>query len=69
MGLCKNFQIGKMEKTSFKRKNYHLEEVLELVHLDLCEPIRIESYSGDNFFILFVDDYSRMMTVMWVDPV
>ena len=32
MGLCKNCQIGKMGKTSFKRKDYHSEEVLEIVH-------------------------------------
>ena len=55
-----------MGKTSFKSKNYHFEEVLELVHIDLCGPIGIESYNGDNFFILFVDDYSRMMTVMYL---
>lgn len=41
MALWKNCQIGKMGKTSFKRKNYHSEEVLELVHIDLCGPIRI----------------------------
>ena len=66
MGLCKNCQIGKMGKTSFKSKNYQFEEVLEIVHIDLCGPIGIESYSGDNFFILFVDDYSRMMTIMYL---
>lgn len=63
MGLCKNCQIGKMEKTSFKRKDYQSEEVLEIVHADLCRPI---SYSGEKFFILFVDDYSRMMTVLYL---
>ena len=66
MGLCKNCQIGKMVKTSFKSKDYHLEEVLELVHIELCGPIGIESYSGDKYFILFVDDYSRKMTVMYL---
>ena len=62
--MCKNCQIGKMGKTSFKRKDYHSKDVLELVHTDLCGPIAIESYSGDKFFILFVEDYSRMITVM-----
>ena len=64
MGICKNFQIGKMGNTSFKKKNCYSKEVLELVHTNLCGPIGIESYSGGKFFILFVDDYSRMMTVM-----
>ena len=66
MGLCKNCQIGNMGKTSFKRKNYHFEEVLEIIYIDLCGPIGIERYNEDNFFILFVDDYSRMMTVMYL---
>ena len=43
-----------------------LEDILEIVHIDLCGPIGIESYTGENFFILFVDDYSRMMTVMYL---
>ena len=55
-----------MGKTSFKRKNYHSEEVLELVHTDFCGPIGIVSCSGEIFFIPFVDDYSRMMTVIYL---
>ena len=55
-----------MEKKSLKSKNYHSEEVLELVHTNLCEPIGLESYNGDKYLILFVDDYSRMMTVMYL---
>ena len=33
---------------------------------DLCGPIGIESYSGEIFFILFIDEYSRMMTIMYL---
>ena len=36
------------------------------MHTHLCEPIGIESYSGEKFFILFVDDYSKMMIVMYL---
>ena len=66
VGLCKNYQIGKMGKTSFKRKKYQSKDVLEIVHTDLCGPIGVENYSGEKFFILFVDDYSRMMIVMYL---
>ena len=66
IGMCKNFQIGKMGKTSFKSKNYYFEEVLELVHSYLCGPIGIERYSGEKVLILFVDGNSRMMTVMYL---
>ena len=66
MGLCKNCQIGKMGKSSFKTKNCHSKKVLEFLHAYLCGPIGIESYSVDNFFILFVDDYSRIMIAMYL---
>ena len=66
MGLCKSCQIVKMGKISFNNKNYNFEEVLELVYTELCGSIGIESYNGDKFFILFVDDYSRMMTIMYL---
>ena len=59
-------QIGKMGKTSFKSKNYQSEDILEIVHTDLCGPIGVESYTGEFFIILFVDDYSRMMIVMYL---
>ena len=55
-----------MGKTSFKGKNYQSEDILEIVHIDLCGPIGIESYTREKFFILFVDDNSRMMTVMYL---
>ena len=66
VGLCKNCQIGKMGKTGFKSQNYQSKYVLEIVHTDLCGPIGIESYSGEKIFILFIDDYSRMMSVMYL---
>ncbi|MFA1657812.1 hypothetical protein ACDX31_27175, partial [Klebsiella quasipneumoniae] len=52
-------------KTSFKSKNYQSEDILEIVHTDLCGPIGVESYIGEKKN-LFVDDYSRMMIVMYL---
>ena len=58
--------VGKMNKSSFKSKTYTSKEVLELVHTDLCGLIEVQSYKGDKCIILIVDDYSRMMTVMFL---
>ena len=57
---------GKIGKTSFKSKNYQSEDILEIVHTDLSRPIGVEIYTGEKFFILFVDDYSRMMNFMYL---
>ena len=56
VGLCKNCQIGKMGKTSFKSKNYQSKYILEIVHTYLCGTIGVESYSREKLFILSIDD-------------
>ena len=55
-----------MTKSSFKSKTYTSKEVLELVHTDLCGSIKVQSYKGDKYIMLFVYDYARMMTVMFL---
>ena len=62
--MCKQCQLGKMTKSSFKRKTYTSNELLELVHIDMCGPIEVQSYKGDRYIMLFLDNYSRMMTIM-----
>lgn len=64
--LCKQFQLNKMTKSSFSRKIHTSNDVIELVHINLCGPMRVESYYGDRYFIIFDDDYSRMMTSMFI---
>ena len=64
--MCKHCQLGKMTKPSFKNKTHTSKEILEIVHIDLCGPIEVQSYKRDKYIMLFVDDYSRMMTVMFL---
>ena len=40
--------------------------ILEIFHTNLCGPIEVRSYKGDKYIMLFVDDYSRMMTVIFL---
>ena len=47
-------------------KGYTSKEILEIVHTNLCGPIEVKNYKGDKYIILFVDSYSRMMTVMFL---
>ena len=37
--MCKQYQLERMIKSSFKRKTYTSSDILELVHTDLCGPI------------------------------
>ena len=43
----------------FKAKGYRAKEVLELVHTDLCGPISTKARGGYEYFVTFINDYSR----------
>ena len=43
----------------FKAKGHRAKEVLDLVHTDLCRPIRTSARGGYEYFISFIDVYSR----------
>ena len=43
----------------FKAKGYKAKEVLDIVHTDLCEPMSTSARGGYEYFISFIDDYSR----------
>ena len=64
--MCNQCQLGKMTKSTFKSKAYTSNKLLELVHTNLCGPIEIQSYKGDRYIMLFVDDFSRMMTIIFL---
>ena len=40
--------------------------VLELVHSDVCGPMKAESLGGARYFITFIDDYSRICYVFFL---
>ncbi|XP_059073266.1 uncharacterized protein LOC131874064 [Cryptomeria japonica] len=58
--VCKECLKGKQTKVSFKSKEHSSSSPLQLVHTDLCGPTRTQSINGEKYFMLFVDDYTRM---------
>ena len=38
---------------------HRAKEVLDLVHTDLCGPISTNARGGYEYFVTFIDDYSR----------
>ena len=55
-----------MTKSSFKSETHTSKGILEIGHIDLCGSIEVKIYKGDKYIILLVDDYSRMMTIMFL---
>ena len=56
---CESCLEGKMTKRQFYAKGQRAKELLELVHTDVCGPINIQARGGYEYFVTFVDDYSR----------
>jgi transposase InsO family protein len=64
--LCKHCQQGKQTKTMFKSKEYSTTKPLEIVHTDLVGPTTTKGLKGERYFMLLVDDYTRMTTVCFL---
>lgn len=55
---CKQpFPLGKSRRAT---------ERLEVVHADLCGPIKMQSFDGSIYFLLFTDDFSHMSWVYFL---
>ncbi|KAJ9547778.1 hypothetical protein OSB04_020321 [Centaurea solstitialis] len=58
--LCPACQMGKMKRSSHKSKTESsCQSPLEMIHMDLCGPMRIQSISGKKYILVMVDEYSR----------
>lgn len=54
--LCDSCLAGKKRRLLFpKATKYRMAEALELVHADLCGPIKPATHGGRRYFILLVD--------------
>ena len=52
--------MGKHNKEKFiSRVSNRAKEPLELVHTDLCGPMKTTSLTCNVYFMSFIDDYSR----------
>lgn len=60
--LCNSYLASKQQRALFpKMVKYHVEDLLDLVHGDLCEPIMLATHDGRHFFPLLIDDSSQYM--------
>nr|GEW48214.1 hypothetical protein [Tanacetum cinerariifolium] len=58
--LCSSCELGKAKRTSFHTKTSpSSKRRLQLLHMDLCGPMRVESINGKKYVLVIVDDYSR----------
>ncbi|GJS31886.1 retrovirus-related pol polyprotein from transposon TNT 1-94 [Tanacetum coccineum] len=58
--LCLSCEMSKAKRSSFKSKAVPSSKGrLNLLHMDLCGPMRVASINGKKYILVIVDDYSR----------
>nr|GFA79322.1 retrovirus-related Pol polyprotein from transposon TNT 1-94 [Tanacetum cinerariifolium] len=58
--LCSSYELGKAKRKSFQSKTtLSSKRWLQLLHMELCGPIRVASINGKRYVLVIVDDYSR----------
>ncbi|KAJ9547116.1 hypothetical protein OSB04_019659 [Centaurea solstitialis] len=56
---CESCLSGKMTKQPFNKDNERANELLGIIHTDVCGPFSHEARGGYRYFITFTDDFSR----------
>ena len=56
---CDSCLKGKMTKLPFSEKGERVDELLGLVHTDVCGPMTTHALGGYSYFITFIDDHSH----------
>ena len=58
--LCEACLLGKQSRKSFsKEASTRATKSLQLVHTDVCGPIKPSSLGKFNYFLLFIDDLGK----------
>jgi hypothetical protein len=57
--VCRGCALGKFAKASFPSNDSRSVGILDLVHTDVCGPMSRNSLSGCEYYLTFIDDYSR----------
>lgn len=56
-----------MHKFSFPKGAWKARMPLNLVHVEIYQPTQIPSLGSKTYFLLFVDDYSRIIWIYFLE--
>ncbi|MCO5593849.1 hypothetical protein L7F22_047867 [Adiantum nelumboides] len=62
--VCEGYVLGKMHRFAFSQDgSVRATRKLQLVHSDVCGPMRTPSVGNNLYFVTFIDDFSRFCWV------
>ena len=53
---CEVCSQGKQSRLPFPKEGRRAQQLLEIIHSDLCGPMEVTSLGGAKYFIMFIDD-------------
>ncbi len=56
---CESCIHGKMTRNNFNKKGERTSGLLDLIHSDICGPSSTQAKGCYNYFVTFIDNYSR----------
>jgi hypothetical protein len=64
---CNACQFGKQNRKPFPKSTYRSTQKLQLIHTDVAGPLSTSSLKGSRYYILFIDDFTRMCWIFFGD--
>ena len=58
-GTCKRCARGKNIKNPFLKSEIKTKGTMEVIHSDVCGPMPSTYLSGYEYYVTFIDEYSR----------
>jgi len=65
--LCEPCVLAKHCREPFPSSDSKSTKPLQLVHMDVCGPIQVDSLGGSRYFATYLDDFSRVSVVQPID--
>ena len=59
LDTCEPCLMGKMTKTPFSGTMERATDLLQIIHIDVCDPVSVETHGRYRYFLTFTDDLSR----------
>jgi len=65
--ICEGCMKGKQSREAFPQdKAWRATRLLELVHTDVCGPMKTQTIGGNRYLLTFIDDFSRKLWVYFL---
>ena len=59
MGSAKDVRKERIQRRHFQSSERKAKGILEIIHSNVCGPMSSKSLSGYEYYVSFIDDFSR----------